>query len=437
MTQAVPNDDFRLKDQGYSDALSSMRLPRHRWYFVKEAFSPAIVKEAIKQSGASENNTVIDPFCGSGTSLVASASQGLSAVGYEVNPFLAFVASTKLIQADAEELRTASADVIAGAKKGADSQLESFSTFGKSCGRAKWLFNREVLRSFQGGWDATANLEKPIMDLSRLALLAAAMDSCNAERDGKCLRYREGWQKLAYGEDALTAAFESRVKIMCDDLAAAPLESNECTIKRGDVRELLSLGPSKPFRLCVTSPPYLNSFDYSDVYRPELFLGQFVKTNMDLREIRLSTVRSHVQANWVRPSQEDFGPLYTESITKIKARHEQLWDRRIPFMVQAYFEDMKTILAGLRKMAEPEASLWLVVSTSSYAGVEIPVDLIIAHIAGEVGWYLSEVGVMRYLRTATHHWRDENAEKQKNPRLRESVVILRASPESGKRRRRA
>ena len=28
---------------------------------------------------------------------------------------------------------------------------------------------------------------------------------------------------------------------------------------------------TKQFKLCVTSPPYLNSFDYTDVYRPELF----------------------------------------------------------------------------------------------------------------------------------------------------------------------
>ena len=32
------------------------------------------------------------------------------------------------------------------------------------------------------------------------------------------------------------------------------------------------------FKLCVTSPPYLNSFDYTDIYRPELFLGGFVQS---------------------------------------------------------------------------------------------------------------------------------------------------------------
>ena len=71
-------------------------------------------------------------------------------------------------------------------------------------------------------------------------------------------------------------------------------------------------------------------------------------------------------------------------------------------MVQAYFEDIERVLRDLRSLAKPDASLWLVVSTSAYVGVEIPVDLIIAHIGLKVGWFLREVGVLRYLRSS---WR--------------------------------
>lgn len=62
-------------------------------------------------------------------------------------------------------------------------------------------------------------------------------------------------------------------------------------------------------------------------------------------------------------------------------------------MVQAYFEDMEVILRGLRRRAAANASLWLVVSTSAYAGVEVPVDLILAEIGQRSGWFLREVGV--------------------------------------------
>lgn len=71
------------------------------------------------------------------------------------------------------------------------------------------------------------------------------------------------------------------------------------------------------------------------------------------------------------------------------------------------------------------ASLWIVVSTSAYAGVEIPVDLIIADIGTKVGWYLREVKTVRHLRRVPGQQWDKLAEgKKQSPRLRESIIIL-------------
>jgi hypothetical protein len=130
---------------------------------------------------------------------------------------------------------------------------------------------------------------------------------------------------------------------------------------------------------------YLNSFDYSDVYRPELFLKGMVKNSKDLRRIRLKTVRSHVQVNWDAPTESDFGDLYSDVISDLQKVEDKLWNRKIPAMVQAYFEDMKCVLQQLSCCATPDAQVWLVVSTSAYGDVEIPVDLILANIGTQNG----------------------------------------------------
>ena len=39
--------------------------------------------------------TVLDPFCGSGTTLVETSLMGLKSIGYDINPFLTFVSQTK------------------------------------------------------------------------------------------------------------------------------------------------------------------------------------------------------------------------------------------------------------------------------------------------------------------------------------------------------
>jgi hypothetical protein len=258
---------------------------------------------------------------------------------------------------------------------------------------------------------------------SKLALIGAAMDCCNATRDGKCLRFHKDWVKHQVTAARLRDQFESRSNLMASDLEEMPLLNSSVRVTEGDARNLVGTLKEK-FRLCVTSPPYLNSFDYSDIYRPELFLGEFVDSTNALKRIRLKTVRSHVQANWEYPKNDNFGALYQNCITRLRDQSDELWDPRLPMMVQAYFEDMETVLEGLRKNAHENASLWLVVSTSAYAGIEVPVDLILAEIGQRAKWFLREIGVLRYLRSSSQHVAHVDNDERKSVPLRESVVIL-------------
>jgi len=120
----------------------------------------------------------------------------------------------------------------------------------------------------------------------------------------------------------------------------------------------------------------------------------------------------------------DFGLLYSQCIADVIKRKDMLWNKRLIQMIQAYFEDIQTILNSLKRKANKGAYLWLIVSTSAYAGVEIPVDLIIADVGTKIGWNLEEVIVTRHLRNSTQNailWHSGDATAQ---RLRESIIIL-------------
>ena len=259
------------------------------------------------------------------------------------------------------------------------------------------------------------------------------MDSCNAVPDGKCLRYRKDWKKLKFGTPEFETFFATRVSQIIEDLRSDPIDDSLGTIIRGDARSVLKRCKRAKFRLCVTSPPYLNSFDYTDVYRPELFLSKRIGSFEALRRLRRSTIRSHVQARWNAPTRDDFGPLYKTSIKQIKERQRLLWDDRLPLMIQAYFEDIESILVDLRRCAAAEATLWLVVSTSAYAGIEIPVDLITAHLGEKSGWSLRGIVVIRRLRPSGQHTNKVSGVTVATPRLRESVVMFDAAKRQTRR----
>jgi len=417
---------FNTKSKTLSNSANTIYLPRHRWYFFKEGFSPTLVEMALGELRCSEK-IVFDPFCGSGTVALTCRLNDIYTFGYEINPFLAFLANTKLLQANPYSFELCLHDVTEAICRGTESSLENESTFCESSGTTKWLFNQDVLRGFEGGWQATTDFDMPERDLIRLALISAAMDTCNAQKDGKCLRYRKNWKVLTFNRDTFLRNFTLRTGQILTDLGRTPIRKSCEAVKIHDARYQNSIDQDIKFRLCVTSPPYLNSFDYSDVYRPELFLGKYVANNKELQLLRHKTLRSHIQVKWTNPTQNNFGEAYYSALERIIQRSHLLWNKRLPMMIQAYFEDIMLVLQNLRKMAHEDAVLWLIVSTSAYVGVEIPVDLIIADIGNMVGWEPQEVNLLRYLRSSGQHWINYAGPEDEKPRLRESVIIFHAT----------
>ncbi len=406
------------------NARDSSNLARHRWYFIKEAFSPKLVERAIVNSECEKGDLIIDPFCGSGTVPLVASLKEYQGIGIEVNPFLAFLTRTKLLQCDPKDLDDTLEVLTSNVRRGAASRLESFSTFSEAGGAKKWLFNREILRAFQGGWNASQEMKPPVRDLYQLSLIGAAMDTCNITRDGKALRYPKDWESREYkGEDFLNR-FKLRLDSIRADMESCPITNNS-RILAGDIRTRISKLKDK-FMLCVTSPPYLNSFDYSDIYRPELFLGGFINSQTELQKLRLKTIRSHVQVKWRKPKANDFGQRYKDCLKLIRERDDLLWNQRIPLMIQAYFADMRSILKYLHNLAEPNARLCLIISTSAYVGIEVPVDLIIADIGEKVGWKPQQIKIVRYLRTSSQHGGRLKKASNSNSRLRESSITFKA-----------
>lgn len=417
--QHIPNEHFGLFDGGYSNYESTTELARHRWYYYKEGFSPLLVEKAIEQTGIGKDDLIIDPFNGSGTTTLTSSLHGHKSVGIEVNPFTSFLSEAKVENANVSELKKWRSKVLKSFDKETLSPLIGFSTFSKSNNLDKWLFNNSVLNSFEAGWQLTSSISShQVRNLTRLALISSAMQNCNATKDGKCLRYRENWEQKKFDKNSFSEAFELSLTNIEADIQEKPI-TEKARIINGDCRNILqSTNEFRSFKLCITSPPYLNTFDYTDIYRPELFLGKFINDAESLYKLRLETVRSHVQAKWKEPTQSDFGYLYDKTMNHINENKENLMHKYIPMMIQAYFEDMLNILKQLKAKADKNAQVWFVVSNSAYAGYEVPVDLIIGDLASKAGWYLKDIAVLRYLKKRKTKYSTNITQ------LRESAIIL-------------
>ena len=71
--------------------------PFQRWYKYKEGFSIKFIEQVVEEYRTSEKDTLLDPFAGSGTTLVAANKMGYKGIGFEVNPFSFFLMNTKIL----------------------------------------------------------------------------------------------------------------------------------------------------------------------------------------------------------------------------------------------------------------------------------------------------------------------------------------------------
>ena len=73
------------------------RYSVHGLHEYKGKFNPQIARALLNCMDLRGGDSVLDPFCGSGTTLVEAAHLGLSAIGFDINPLAVYVANAKLL----------------------------------------------------------------------------------------------------------------------------------------------------------------------------------------------------------------------------------------------------------------------------------------------------------------------------------------------------
>src|SRR5258708_16294474 len=67
----------------------------HNWYRLRLGYSDHLVSDLLDEFALSSSDCVLDPFCGSGTTLVECMKKGIDSVGIDANPSSCFASSVK------------------------------------------------------------------------------------------------------------------------------------------------------------------------------------------------------------------------------------------------------------------------------------------------------------------------------------------------------
>jgi DNA modification methylase len=364
-------------------------LPFQTWRHFKEAFAPELIARAISESQITVNRC-LDPFGGSGTTALACQFLGVHPVTAEVNPYLADLIHAKLCSYNTDQIARDFGAIIRAASQSTASGDSLFAhappTFIEPGINGRWVFDQKIADRIARFLEAIDKLpDENSRRLFRVLLGGVLVDVSNVVVNGKGRRYRRNWTQRQQHEAFVDQTFFAAVRSAAADVHRfSQRKTTTFEVRRGDSRKVLR--KLKTCDLAIFSPPYPNSFDYTDVYNVELWTLGYLTNKATNRALRNSTVSSHVQI--ARSfSEAPAGSATLKSIIKrLSAQRHELWDQRIPEMVGAYFADLALVLDHVHRALTPGASAWIVIGDSSYAGIQIPTAQIVGKLASKRGW---------------------------------------------------
>ncbi len=416
------------------NALLPVDAAAHDWYRFVLSFPPHLVRDYLARFDVSAQQVVLDPFCGTGTTLVECKKLGIPSIGVEALPSSAYVANTKVnwsvdskgLKARADRaservIRQLLADGISDdpINDGIDSdKLRKLPP-----AAAKLIFKDAIsplplhkvlvlVDELQRRWSDEYS------DHEMLALASALVGEISNLKFGP----EVGVGKIKH-DAAVVSAWLERVGKIASDLDDLQDSGTLASVHVGDSRGIDEIIAPNSVDAVITSPPYPNEKDYTRTVRIESVILGFFEDRMDLRATKQHLLRSNSRTVYKADTDDEWLPADSpvhQLADRIEARRIDLgktsgFEKQYSRVVRLYFGGMAQHLSSLSKVLKPGAQLAYVVGDqASFFRIMIRTGQLLAEIAEEIGYTVEGIDLFRTrLATAT------------GKQLREEVLLLR------------
>lgn len=408
------------------------KIPYHGWFTYREGFSHKLINELISRSSITKDEYILDPFCGSGTTVVEAAINGYSAVGIDINPVSAFISEVK-----ARSYTDTDIELLVQYVNGIDFELPHFEVSREYYTRYREVekffnaSNFEALLCIKSKIDSMRNeMGDVLYDFFKCGYICIIEKVSDRKRDGN------GLKTISTNVTDVYGLYQQQLLMMLNNIKEHRISQNVVSkVEFGNAMCLSEIVNRNKKLMGIQvgaimySPPYANSFDYFESYKLEVILSDYAKNMKDINVYRKQAVESFVGGRadisrevnnyikWMAQEIEDAIPAKEQLTGKRDGR-----TRKVPRMIQGYFTDMGKVIKESAEVLPTGKRCYIVVDQSAYLGKIIPTDLFLAAIGEQYGFEVEEIIVCRNAKTS-------GQQVQKYPylkdSLRESIVVLR------------
>lgn len=402
------------------------RYSVHCWHEYKGRFNPQIV-HGILNCFFGRKATILDPFCGSGTTLVECAHRGIDALGVDINPFSVFLANAKLAA-----LRARTSDLEASFSK-----LRNAKRRKQSIGRsalnhaylASW-FDSDILQEIEGLRHCIMT-ELPKTHRPIFSSLISDVLREYSQQEPTDLRIRRRFSPMP--AESIRDAIIRKIRKCLDSRdrtrqVIGPIKGTQ--VARSGTAEAVQRFGKQLFDGVVTSPPYATALPYIDTQRLSLVWLQLIPPSaieeteeslIGAREAEKKTLR-HL-GEQLQQHNNGLPLSVNQAIQAISSKHtdkDGFRKKAVPPLLFRYFTRMKASLLAMRRSVRRGGQAVLVVGTNrTTAGdttFEVNTPALLGDVAATVGWRVRElVPLQAYHRYGLH---------AKNAVQGESLLVL-------------
>ncbi len=358
-----------------------LRYGPHDIHEYRGKFFPQLVRALLNMCDLKEGDVVLDPMCGSGTTLVEANLSGYNTIGIDLNPLSVMISRTKCAV-----LQMPPAIIIQEYERIHEALLRSR----QGCQRTAWFENlpkddqRYLSRWFAPDVLAEVELVASVLNNMDVSACRDLFWLCLSD----VLR-TVSWQKtddLRVRRDVkkdtdidVIAEFLAKLSKTVRHIVALLLQeerplTNDFQVVCGDARSLPEHVErfGQKIHAVITSPPYATALPYLDTDRLSLCYLKLLPRNdhritdyqmvgnREITEGRRVALWNHYLSNsHALPSEistliETIGRIYSESTVGFRRRN-------LPALLAKYFFDMREVLAGIRRIVEPRGHVFVVV----------------------------------------------------------------------------
>lgn len=394
---------------------------RQRWYRYKEGYSVDLIKMLIKNYNKNENGVILDPFLGSGTTLMAANELNLKGIGFEVNPFSYFLSKCKLenySHIERQEFKLATQQILIDAHKISDTMILPL----PKLSIADKVFDTNIqnyVLSIKYSIDNYTGSQK-VKNLLLLGWLSSIESISKYRKAGNGLKKKTSKKNIINNNLQVSNILRENYENIYNDLVGENIKFESKIINDSSLN-LSQYISNNSISGVIFSPPYANSFDYTEIYKLELWFGSFVEEYSDLKKLRNISLRSHLNGLSSIEKETEYTSIPDLDILIKELKTKELWNKKIPLMLQQYFSEMFELLDKIWMSLEINGFCTIVVGNSAYGGIIFPTDLLIAKYAKYIGFTVDKIEVDRYIITSSQQYHITlNTKKY----LRESVICL-------------